>query len=207
MTIIDLANGCEYDFWQARRDGAGAWEASWMAAHPSDGNGIFPHGLSGRASGFAYLMGAVWPDEIASGEIRHAIAVSYPYTRAGGPVAPATSSDGITQTESAIPIGARFRLSPGLDLDALGLASHEKVIARALQVYGAFIVDTGGESGIAIYGIDARSTAKNPWHGVTPLEDLVYLEGIPLDQLEVLSFGPQSDEESRLPQNRCTHFD
>lgn len=188
MVIIDRANRCEYDLWQARLID-GQWYASWGNAISLDSNGVYPGGLSSRGSGFAFMGGVIWPDELASGQIRHALVFSYPSTRAGGPVPPATESDGWSDADNALPEGTRIRLDPDLDLDSLGLDAVERTVARALQEYGAWLVDDGG--GVQIYAVDPRSTTTNPYGEMLPDEDYPVLRNIPLDRLQVLELPEQ----------------
>lgn len=208
MVVLDLTSRCEYDFWQMRRSGSG-WQASWGAALPLDGSGIYPTGLSTRGSGFAFLGGLIWPDELASEEIGHALVFSYPFARAGGPVAPATESDGPSGRADAIPEGARVQLDPALDLHGLGLAQHERTIARALQVYGMYLVDTGGDSGIGLYAIDPKSAEGDVYDGLLPDEDFVELPGIPTSAFRVLRLPPQDgnwQDRVDLPSNHCVTY-
>lgn len=209
MIIIDTVNGCEYDFWQTRKE-SGNWVASWGNAIPLSDDGIYDHGLSTRGSGFAFLGGLIWPDELENGEITHALVFSYPFTRSGGPVSPATDSDGITDDNSGLPEGALLRLDPDLDLSGLGLNSSEITIATALQEYGMYLVDTGGDAGVALYAIDPASVDGNPYDGLLAEGDYPTLDNIPLEHLEVISLGDQdSDFESNLDliENSCTTFE
>ena len=190
MVIFDLDTRCEYDFWQARHEGD-AWVASWGNAISMDSNGIYPRGLSSRGSGFAFPGGILWPDELASGVIGHALAFSYSFTRDGGPVAPATDSDGITASAAAIPEGARVRLDPALDLDSLPLEPYERTIAEALQTYGMWLVDTSGSSDIALYAVAPASVSDDPYATVWSSAPWITLDHIPLDAFQVLELGPQ----------------
>lgn len=209
MTVFDVGQGCMWDFWQTRGE-AGAREASYAVGFPLGESGILPYGSSARASGFAFVPGALWPEELEKGRIEHVLFFAYPYTKSGGPVAPATDSDGITDDPSAIPIGAMIQLDPGLDLEALGLEPYERTIARAMQEYGMILVDTGGQSGIGLYAINPASTSVNPWEGLLPDDDFVLLENIPLESLRVLDFGPQDPDyvsKLRPPDNFCSTFE
>jgi hypothetical protein len=203
LAVIDRSNGCEYDFWRLRRNGR-RWEASWGNALPVRGTGVFPRGYSARGSGFALLAGVVMPRELRRGRIDHALLLSYPYTRAGGPVRPATESDGPTRSRRAIPEGARLQLDPSLDLDALGLSGYERTIARALQVYGAYVGDTGG-NGISLYALHPQSTAANPYGAVLPDETYPPLDAIPFDRMRVLRLRHRNGE-PRLVPNRCARY-
>ena len=168
------------------------------------GTGIYPRGYSARGSGFALLAGMVMPRELRRGRIDHALLMSYPYTRAGGPVSPATESDGRTRGRSAIPEGARLQLDPSLDLDALGLRGYERTIARALQVYGAYIGDTNG-NGVSVYALRLQSTTANPYGSLVPDEIYPPLDGIPLDRMRVLRLDHRRGE-PRLVPNRCARY-
>ncbi|GEM_PF-1132156 len=221
LIVLDLETRCEYDLWQFRWVGGQA-VASWGGAVSLDGTGIYPGGLSTRGSGFAFLGGLIWPDELQDGRIEHALVFNYPYTRAGGPVAPATATDGVwdgTEEEirdlagpGAVPMpeGARLQLDPELDLDTLGLTSYERTIARALQKYGMFLVDTGGGSGIGLYAIDPRSVQGNPYEGVLPDGDFVPLPNIPMDRFRVLETGEIDldwQTKASLSQGACATFE
>ena len=63
MAVLDLDTRCEYDFWQMRLVN-GKWAASWANAISMDSDGVYPAGLSTRGSGFAFLGGLIWPDEL-----------------------------------------------------------------------------------------------------------------------------------------------
>lgn len=209
MVILDLANRCEYDFWQARKVDEG-WEASWGNSVSMDSKGIYEFGLSTRGSGFAFTGGLIWPDELQKGEITHALVFSYPFTKSGGPVPPATESDGLTNASNALPEGARLRLNPELDLSSLNLSKAELAVAKALQVYGLILVDTGGDSGLGMYLIDPSSVKGYPYDGVLPDTDYPTLENIPLDELQVLKLPSQdADFQSKLKLNEtdCAQFE
>jgi len=191
MVILDTGSRCEFDFWQARKSN-GSWAASWANRISLDGSGVFARGLSSRGSGFAFLGGVIWPDELVSGRIEHALVFNYPFTKAGGPVAPATESDGESTAADAIPEGARLQLDPALDLTGLTLAPYERTIARAMQEFGLLLVDNGGDVGIGLYAIDPGSVQGDPYGGLLPADDFVTLPNIPLNQLRVLKLPPQN---------------
>ena len=209
MVLLDLENRCEIGFWQARWDGD-QLKASWGNGISIDGPGVFPKGLSTRGSGFPFLGGVIWPDEMVNGEIQHRLAFSYPHTASGGPVAPATDSDGITDGSDALPIGAILQLDPSLDLSSLGLTSYEMTIATALQEYGMILVDTGGGSGIGLYAIDPVSVkGGDPYGSSFPADDFVALSNIPLSSFRVLELPAQdSDWQNNLDlvESTCSSF-
>ena len=205
LAVIDRRSGCEYDFWQFRRSGRG-FAASWANAINIGSSGVYPRGYSARGSGFALLAGMVLPRELARGRIDHALLLSYPGTRSRGPVHPATESDGRVPGRGAIPEGARLQLDPGLDLDSLGLQGYERTIARALQVYGAIVGDTGGR-GASFYALHPMSVRQDPYASLLPDEEYPQLEGIPFDRLRVLNLGPQNRHaRPRLVSTGCARF-
>lgn len=208
MVIYDLTNRCEYNFWQARKVN-GTWSASWATAVSMDGTGILEHGLSARGSGFAFSAGLLWPDEVRENRISHALVFSYPFTKSGGPVSPATDSDGSSEASFALPEGARIQLDPALDLNGLPLTPYERAIAEALQIYGMFLVDNGGETGIGLYAVDPKSAADGVWQGIFPEGDYVPLPNIPLDKLRVLALPDQDSdwfESLGLPMDGCADY-
>lgn len=188
MVIIDTTGGCIYDFWQAAKQG-GEWKASWGNALPLTSDGIFPRGMSARGSGFELLQGMVWPDELAAGQINHALVFSYNKTRSGGPVTPATESDGTSNGVENIPEGALVQLNPALDLDGIGLTGYAKTIAKALQEYGMYCGDDGG--GLTLYAVHPNSVQGNPYDGILPDVAWPDLSAIPTDQFRVLELPAQ----------------
>ena len=202
MVIIDTDSGCEYDFWQIRKNKRGRWKASWGNSLRTDGDGIFPKGLSARGSGFALPAGMIWPEELAAGRIEHALQFSYNYPKKGGPVSPATESDGTSSRNDAIPEGARLQLDPTLELDGLGLRPYERIIAEALQQYGMFLADHGG--GVELQAVHPLSYQDNPYDGLLPDRKYVYLDNIPLDRLQVLELPAQiKDPGEQIVQSGC----
>ena len=164
------------------------WVASWANFIPLNSEGVFRCGLSGRGSGAAYLAGMIWPEELKEG-IDHKIAMSFPYNMAGTVLEPFTETDGYLSEEEMkrvyeeitgeeanaypIPEGAILQLDPNIDLDSWEvtdpktgekrrLKPYEKVIAKALQEYGAVNIDNSG-SGIQLYAINSISYSKDPY--------------------------------------------
>ncbi|MEU4158200.1 hypothetical protein [Actinoplanes sp. NPDC026670] len=188
LSVIDPATRCEYDLFGAKKTPTG-WTAKWANVTSIADSGIYPAGMSTRATGFAALAGMIWPAELRNRRIDHALVFAYPYTKSGGPVAPATASDGRTALPAAMPQGARVQLDPALDLDTLGLTTYERTIAEALQRYGMFLGDTGGA--FALYAVSPQSFDTNPYTGLLPDEPYVFLNKIPVNRFRVLKTGKQ----------------
>jgi hypothetical protein len=188
LSVIDLATRCEYDLYGAERTAYG-WTAKWANVTSTADSGIYRFGLSTRGTGFAPLAGMVWPAELRNGRIDHALVFAYPYTRVGGPVYPATASDGKSTLGRALPQGARLQLDPALSLGPLKLSDYERTVAEALQRYGMYLGDTGGA--LALYAVSAQSFDTDPYAGVLPGGPYAFLNKIPVERFRVLKNGPQ----------------
>lgn len=203
LTIVDRSTGCVYDFWGASGSGGGM-SARWGNAIPSDGDGVYDGGMASRASGFSAGAGLVTAEELRRGSIEHALVFAYPDTRSGGPVAPATKSDGRTDSSSALPQGARVRLDPSIDLTTFGLTPAELTIARAIQRYGMILGDTSGA--FTIYAENPQSLAGGAFSGLLPRQTSLDMSNIPTEHLQVLDLPAQSGADPQLVGNRCNGF-
>jgi hypothetical protein len=200
LAIVDRARGCEYDFWQARK-GSRGWSASWGNTIRTGSTGIFPYGLSARASGFALTAGVIFPGEIRRHRINHALVFAYPYVRQGRPVRPATQTDGSHSRAGALPMGARLQLRRGLNLRRLGLKPWQMTIARALKRYGMYLGDTGGT--VALRAVSTQSYGRNPYRGELRTASTVALPQVLLRNMRVLRFRSQAARRPRLTRTGC----
>lgn len=106
----------------------------------------------GRGAGFPVIAGLIRPEEIAVGEIRHAMIYGYSHNRLGDDgkkafVHPAVRSDGRYQGRQYPYEGSLLRLPPHVgetDFDQWGLGEHARVVARALRDYGMYNGDNSG---------------------------------------------------------------
>lgn len=100
-----------------------------------------------RASMLPAIGGLIRQDELERGRIDHAL--SFLVYRGcmdwGSHVWPAISHDKNSDYSGTIPMGARLAIRREVDLSKAGLSSKGLVIARALQKYGMYLVDRGGE--------------------------------------------------------------
>jgi hypothetical protein len=144
LVVIDQSANSELDMWLA----AAAWSAgSRYLTNPTGWGAVCPQGQhcgGAVAAGYDAFGGVVRPEEIAQGHIDHALFFTTPYTRSGFIACPATHTDGTANDANAIPEGARIQLDPAFNVDAQPWPAYEKVIAHALQTYGAYLGDTGG---------------------------------------------------------------
>jgi hypothetical protein len=194
--IIDPVSGVEYDFWQLRKE-RGRWVASSIALLDYASEPVHSRKFSVTASGFPLGAGLIHPQDLAEGgSIDHALVFGYPLTRLDAFVSPATRSDGRMQDADALPMGAQIQLDPSLDLDSLDppLTEVERIIARALQTYGAYLYDTGSPGSIIeLNGINPRSFATDPYlelDGYNQEGGFLDVGNIPVDRFRVLELGP-----------------
>lgn len=189
ISVIDWSTRTVYEMWQYRWSN-GHPSAAWAAWTSFDGDGVTrpPYGVgSVRGSGFAVLAGVVRTHEIQQGEIRHALEFSTSKCQRGVFREPAFKTDGWVDSPDAIPEGARVQLDPSLDLDAIpGITTGEKILARALQVYGAYNVDCGGAPMAIGFELPHPGLADTyPAAGL--MYDYYELKHIPFDKLRVLA--------------------
>ncbi|WP_309385899.1 hypothetical protein [Cerasicoccus frondis] len=154
MTIIDVEQGRVYDLWQCRRESDGSWHTNSAIAYDLNGSGVFKQeDLDGiendesvhfygpcRASGVPLLAGLIMHEEILKGRIEHKLAFACQVPALQEHVAPPVCwTDGWHPT--GLPQGCTLQLDPELDLDAFSLSPAARIVARALQEYGAVLVD------------------------------------------------------------------
>jgi hypothetical protein len=192
MTILDLSTGYEYDFWIVSQRRDGSWRARWGNRISLDSSGTYANGMSARGSGFASLAGMIWPEEFEQGHIDHALVVSIPHAAAGGPVWPATESDGWSHAPGAIPEGVRLQLDPALDLAQFSMLPYERIIAEALQTYGAFVGDNSGS--IEFEVINPISYLEDPYPPDWFDSRWALLSNIPWEHMRVLELPPQDPD-------------
>jgi hypothetical protein len=205
MAIIDPDTGCFYEFYRAVHAPDGKLSAGWANRGLLTGKGIQPGAWSTRDSGFVNFAGLIRPEDLRAGVIKHALVFSTMYSLKGPHVAPATSSGGAplpapTGTKP-IPYGAHLQLDPTLDLRTLGLAPWQKVVARALKVYGMYLADTGGFS---IGAVNSLGYETNPYTTFWGDSDYAYLPASLVGHLRVLKLGPLRKARGFLvKKNRC----
>jgi hypothetical protein len=107
-------------------------------------------------------------------------------------VAPATKSDGtnIAGVATPMPEGYRIQLDPSINVEAIpGITPGEKVIAKTLQTYGAYVGDQGGARLAFMFEAVPDANATNPgavWTNAGFAWDYYDMKNIPWTQLRVL---------------------
>ena len=154
MGVIDQQNGVEYDFWQVldKPAGGGTLKVSWggkTAIGTPDATGL---GSKAVAAGYGLAAGVIRPEELAAGEINHALFMTVKCTN-GTSVYPAGKNTGRVCSElglsdaDAPPMGAHFYLEmTQAQIDGLKAPAWQKAILRAMVTHGMFVGDTGASA-------------------------------------------------------------
>jgi hypothetical protein len=141
VLVVDESDCLLYELYAAERQPDGSWEAGSGAVFDLEGYDLRPDGwTSADAAGLPILPGLVRYDEVAAGEIRHAIRFTAPQTRAAH-VWPARHHASDLTDERYPPMGQRFRLRA--DFDASGFSPEARVVVEALKRYGMVLADNG----------------------------------------------------------------
>ena len=119
------------------------WDAACGAKFDLATNAMRPDGwTSADAAGLPILPGLVRYDEIAKGEIDHAIRVTV-QTSQRKYIWPAQHYASSNTSPNSPPMGLRFRLKAGVDISKLPRGA--KIVATALKKYGMIVADNGGD--------------------------------------------------------------
>jgi hypothetical protein len=152
-------------------DNLGTWDP-WPSG--------LPHGTTG--AGLPHMVGMQTIAEVTGrGSIDHVVSMVLPHVTDvdpgkrnpdyAGVRPPATRSDGDRDPAlypDAIEEGTRFRLPASLDIDALGLTPYGRILARAIQRYGAIVVDRACAIDQVCVGDDADSRAAISFYAEQP---------------------------------------
>ena len=137
---IDTGHCILYELYAAYPQAA-SWIAGSGAIFNLLSNALRPSGwTSTDAAGLPVFPGLVRYDEIAAGEIRHALRFTVPQTQRAF-VWPARHYASSLTGAQYPPMGARFRLRAGFDIS--GYSPANQVILRALKKYGMMLADNG----------------------------------------------------------------
>lgn len=153
--------------------------------YPTNGEGRGPTG-----SGLTQAGGIIRIADIKAGSIDHALSFL-----TSSPVAklfryPASSTDGTYGGSDGVQEGMRIQLDPSVHVDSIpGITPGEKMIAKALQKYGAYCVDNGGGNNQAMgfYAEKPIAGQADPYPAVGFTQDWPQLPHIPRDKLRVVA--------------------
>ena len=129
-----------YELFSASTD-ANGWTARAATVWDLTTSGQRPYTwTSADAAGLPIFPGLVRYDEVAAGEIKHALRFTLRSSRAAF-VPPATHWAANSSSALAAPMGMRLRLKAGFDISSF--SPRNQVILKALKKYGMIMADNG----------------------------------------------------------------
>ncbi|MCA1704416.1 MAG: VCBS repeat-containing protein, partial [Actinobacteria bacterium] len=187
MIVTDWSSGTLYELWRYSFN-QGSPTVQWGAVGPMTGSGRDrENGRKGGSTGagVSRLAGIVRIWELVRGYIDHALVFSTSYCEKSNLRYPATQTDGTYVGVGSIPEGARIQLDPSVNVDSIpGITPGEKIVARALQEYGAYAVDCGGAPWAFMF--ESPSGESDPYVALGFTYDYFGMFGIPWDRMRVL---------------------
>ncbi|HYW43515.1 MAG TPA: hypothetical protein VE959_11710 [Bryobacteraceae bacterium] len=139
--VIDQDACRLYELFNAKPLPGGEWKADSSAYYDLRSNALRPEGwTSADAAGLPMFPGLVRYDEVAAGEIRHAIRFTAPKTTRSF-IWPARHFSSRVDDANLPSMGLRLRLKA--DFDISGFSKETQVILRALKKYGMILADNG----------------------------------------------------------------
>jgi hypothetical protein len=143
VLVVDTDDCVLYELYRAFPLAGGAWSADSAARWDLTSHALRPAGwTSADAAGLPIYPGLVRFDEVAAGEITHAIRFTVSETQRAY-VWPARHFASDNTSESVPPMGQRFRLRS--DYDISGFSQEIQVILTAFQRYGIIVADNGSD--------------------------------------------------------------
>jgi len=119
------------------------WKAESGAIWDLTSAGLRREGwTSADAAGLPIFPGLVRYEEVAAGEIDHAIRITFEVTR-DAYIYPASHCAGATSDPDVVAMGQRLRMKSSYDIS--GITGQAAVIAQAMKTYGFVVADNGSD--------------------------------------------------------------
>jgi hypothetical protein len=177
VLVIDRDTCWLYELYDARYQKNGSWNAGSAAVWDLLKNELRPYEwTSADAAGLPIFPGLARYDEVASGQIKHALRFTLEDSRAAF-VLPATHWAANSTNALAAPMGMRLRLKA--DYDISSFPAQAQVILTALKRYGMIMADNGSSMFLG-------GDPDNRWSN----DDLGTLKQVPASAFEVLMMNP-----------------
>ncbi|RXH55946.1 hypothetical protein [Granulicella sibirica] len=176
VLVLDRDNCFLYELDDSYLQSDGSWNADSGAVWDITNNNSRPYQwTSADAAGLPIFPGLARYDEVASGQINHALRFTVASSRKAF-VAPATHWASTNTATNLLPMGARLRLKATYDISTF--TPQTKVILTALKTYGMIVADNG--SNLYLSG-----TPDSRWNN----DDLHELGTVPASAFEVVTMG------------------
>ena len=177
VLVLNQGNCFLYELYSAYPNADGTWSAGSAAVWDLLSNQQRPWTwTSADAAGLPIFPGLVRYDEVAAGQIQHAIRFTLPQSRAAM-VPPASHWASNTSNATAPPMGMRLRLKASYPISTFSPAVQ--VILTAMKKYGLIMADNGS----AMY---LSGAPDDRWDN----NDLHNLSQVPASAFEVVQMNP-----------------
>ncbi|HMK30793.1 MAG TPA: hypothetical protein VK473_13990, partial [Terriglobales bacterium] len=176
VLVLDKGQCWLYELGSAYPNGT-QWNASVAAVWDPLGNEQRPWTwTSADAAGLPIFPGLARYDEVASGQIQHALRFTLQNSRAAF-VPPASHWAANSSNSLAAPMGMRLRLKASFDIS--GFSAANQVILKALKQYGMIMADNGANLFIS-------GAPDDRWSN----DDLHQLGNVKASDFEVVQMSP-----------------
>jgi hypothetical protein len=177
VLVLDRDNCWLYELYGAYRRSDGGWNAASAAVWDLLQDEQRPYTwTSADAAGLSVFAGLARYDEVASGEIRHALRFTLQDSQTAF-TPPASHWAGNSTNANAAPMGMRMRLKASYDISSF--PAQAQVVLAALKKYGMIMADNGSSMYIS-------GDPDDRWNN----DDLGSLRQVPASALEVLQISP-----------------
>jgi len=198
VLVLDRQNCLLYETFSSYPQPDGSWQTGSGAVFDLRSHSLRPGGwTSADAAGLPILPGLVRYDEVAAGEIRHALRFTAPRTQKKF-VWPARHYASSLTASNYPPMGKRFRLRANFDVTTF--SPEIQVILRALKKYGMFLADNGSAWYI--------SGAPDPrWNDDALVTELRRVKGSDFEAVDesLLMIAAESGEARQPPSGDLNH--
>jgi hypothetical protein len=177
IIMIDPKKKLLYELFQAIPDPVFGWRAGSGAIFDLSSDKLRPDGwTSSDAAGLPVFPGLVRYDEVAAGEIRHALRFTVEQTQRAY-IHPARHFASRHTDPTLPPMGLRVRLKADYDISKFPRSAQ--VVLRALKKYGMLLADNGSNWFVS-------GTPDHRWNG----SDLATLKRVNGRDFECVNTGP-----------------
>ncbi|KAA3658920.1 MAG: hypothetical protein DWQ04_23690 [Chloroflexi bacterium] len=141
VLVLDEDNCMLYELFAAYPQMDGSWEAGSGAIFDLNSHALRSDGwTSADAAGLPILPGLIRYDEVAAGEINHAIRFTAAQTQ-DAYIWPARHEASSLTGANYPPMGLRLRLKANYDIT--GFSPENQIILQAMKTYGLILADNG----------------------------------------------------------------
>jgi hypothetical protein len=154
LLVVQPDTNYFYQIFDAHKETDGTWTAGSGAVFNLSSYALRPDGWTADAAGLPMLPGQLRYEEVASGEIKHALRITT-WTTQDAHIWPARHHSGIDNTAFP-PMGQRFRLKASVDISKY--SPQQQVILKAMKKYGMILADNSGNKNI--WGLSAVQDSR-----------------------------------------------